>query len=128
MEDVNNMKNSDSYKAGMLLGRMAQPLRREINSFEKNYVGLLSRRIVDKQGLVKFMNFINEKLIIHDVAYRNLRESSVELSNIVNEIDEKQYRKNYCAFGFFESYFGGHEDAAKPNTQPIAAQANDNNQ
>lgn len=104
-KDMEDMKTSESYQAGLLLGKMAQPLRREINSFEKNYVGLLSRRITDKQGLVKFMNFINEKLIIHDVAYRNLRESSVELAKIVNELDEKLYRKNYCAFGFFEGYF-----------------------
>lgn len=102
---MEEMKTSNSYKAGMLLGRMAQPLRKQINSFEKNYVGLLSRRIADKQGLVKFMNFINEKLIIHDVAYRNLRETSVDLAEIVNELDDKNYRKNFCAFGFFEGYF-----------------------
>ena len=105
MDDVNEMKNSDSYKAGLLLGRMAQPLRKQINSFEKNYVGLLSRRIADKQGFVKFMNFINEKLIIHDVAYRNLRETSVDLAQIVNQLNDKNYRKNFCAFGFFEGYF-----------------------
>ena len=105
MDDVNEMKDSDSYKAGMLLGRMSQPLRKQINSFEKNYVGLLSRRIADKQGLVKFMNFVNEKLIIHDVAYRNLRETSVDLAQIVNQLNDKIYRKNFCAFGFFEGYF-----------------------
>lgn len=123
-KDMEDMKTSESYQAGLLLGRMAQPLRREINSFEKNYVGLLSRRIADKQGLVKFMNFINEKLIIHDVAYRNLRESSVELSNIVNVIDEKKYRKNYCAFGFFEGYFTFN----KQNEQPQQTENQEKNQ
>jgi hypothetical protein len=119
-KDMEEMKTSDSYKAGMLLGKMAQPLRREINSFEKNYVGLLSRRIADKQGLVKFMNFVNEKLIIHDVAYRNLRETSVELADVINRLDDKSYRKNYCSFGFFEGYFHF-------NKQTDQAQNTDNN-
>jgi len=127
-KEMEEMKTSDSYQAGLLLGRMAQPLKREINSFEKNYVGLLSRRIADKQGLVKFMNFINEKLVIHDVAYRNLREASVELAEVINRIDEKSYRKNYCEFGFFENYFSfrkanDHSTSTDKN-QPIQEETN----
>lgn len=120
---MDDMKNSKSYQAGLLLGRMAQPLDRKIASFEKNYVGLLSRRISDKQGLLKFANFINEKLAIHDVAYPNLKQASVEFAGLVTDISDREYRKNYCAFGFFESYFGRHGDAAKSDTQPT-----DNNQ
>ncbi len=124
---MDDMKNSKSYQAGRLLGKMAQPLgtgkNPKINSFEKNYVGLLSRRISDKQGLLKFANFINEKLAIHDVAYPNLKQASVELAGLVADMSDREYRKNYCAFGFFEGYFGRHSDAAKTDTQ-----ANDNNQ
>lgn len=111
---MDEMKDSKSYQAGLLLGKMAQPLNRKIASFEKNYVGLLSRRISDKQGLVKFANFINEKLAIHDVAYPNLKQASVKLAELIADISDNKYRKNYCAFGFFEGYFGRNEIASNP--------------
>ncbi|MFQ3599310.1 MAG: hypothetical protein SNJ66_13345 [Chloroherpetonaceae bacterium] len=99
------IENSSSYKAGLLLGKMAKPLNNKINSFQKNYVGLLSRRISDKRSLIDFANFINEKLAIHDVAYPDLQRASVEFAEIVSKMTEKEYMKNECAFGFFESYF-----------------------
>ena len=99
------MENSLSYKAGLLLGKMAKPLGYKINSFEKNYIGLLSRRISDKKGLMVFSNFINEKLAIHDVAYPDLQNASVEFASFISQMKEKDYLKNECAFGFFESYF-----------------------
>ncbi len=102
---IMEMENSLSYKAGILLGKMAKPLNQKINSFQKNYVGLLSRRIADKRSLIEFANFINEKLAIHDVAYPDLQRASVEFAEIVSKISEKDYLKNECAFGFFESYF-----------------------
>ncbi|MGA9771321.1 MAG: hypothetical protein WBV94_19965 [Blastocatellia bacterium] len=125
---MDEMKNSKSYQAGLLLGRMAQPLNRKIASFEKNYVGLLSRRISDKQGFVKFANFINEKLAIHDVAYPNLKQASVELAAIVTDISNREYQKNYCAFGFFEGYFGRNENVVKSDAQITNVEANANNQ
>ncbi len=99
------IENSSSYKAGLLLGKMAKPLNYKISSFQKNYVGLLSRRISDKRSLINFANFINEKLAIHDVAYPDLQRASVEFAEIVSKMSEKDYLKNECAFGFFESYF-----------------------
>ncbi len=102
---MDDLHNSKSYKAGLLLGKLAQPVSWEIKSFEKNYVGLLSRRIADTNGLIKLANFVNERLAIHDVAYPNLKADSVELAKIVSDIPESEYNKNYCAFGFFESYF-----------------------
>lgn len=105
--DINmeEMKNSESYKMGLFLGTMARPLRKKINSFEKNYVGLLSRRIIELEELMKFANFINEKLTIHEVAYPDCKEAFVKLAQSIQQINSKQYNKNYCAFGFFESYF-----------------------
>ena len=114
---MEEMKTSDSYKAGLLLGKMAKAIGRgrepKIRSFEKNYVGLLSRRISDKQGLINLTNFINEKLAIHNVAYTELKQASVSLAQLVGEMSAKEYRKNYCAFGFFESYFGYQENEDK---------------
>lgn len=102
---MEEMKTSDSYKAGLLLGKMAQPLRWEINSFEKNYVGLLSRRISDVNGLIGLGDYVSEKLMLHVPKRNDLRGKFVEFAEIVKELNEKSYRKKYCVFGFFESYF-----------------------
>ncbi len=114
MED---MKNSKSYVAGKLLGRLAQPVSWEIKSFEKNYVGLLSRRISDKQGLVAFANFINQKLAIHERTYPSLKEKYTELAGILSEMENKEYDREYCAFGFFEGYFAKFEKPEKTVTE-----------
>lgn len=105
-KEMEAMHDSNSYKAGKLLGQLAQPVSWEIKSFEKNYVGLLSRRISDKQGLIAFANFLSEKLAIHERAYPSLKEKFVELSKLLSEIGEVNYHRDYCAFGFFEGYFG----------------------
>jgi hypothetical protein len=114
MED---MKSSKSYAAGKLLGQLAQPVSWEIKSFEKNYVGLLSRRISDKQGLVAFANFINQKLAIHERAYPNLKEKYTKLAGILSEMENKEYHREYCAFGFFEGYFAKFEKPEKTVTE-----------
>lgn len=116
--NMDEMKNSKSYRAGLFLGQLAQPLDRKIASFEKNYVGLLSRRISDKAGLMKFKTFMDEKLAIHDVAYPNLKAASVELAKLVSEIADSEYNKNHCAFGFFESYFA-YRQKAEPEQADI---------
>jgi hypothetical protein len=114
------LKTSKSYKAGLLLGKMAKPLRTKINSFEKNYVGMLSRRISDKRNALNFANFINEKLIMHEATYPDVRAASVEFAKTMTEIADNEYLKNECAFGFFESYFATQksENQEQQNTQP----------
>ena len=114
MED---MKKSSSYAAGKLLGQLAQPVSWEIKSFEKNYVGLLSRRISDKPGLVAFANFINQKLAIHERTYPSLKEKYIELAGILSEMQNKEYNREYCAFGFFEGYFAKFEKPEKTVTE-----------
>lgn len=116
-DKIMEMENSPSYKAGVLLGKMAKPLGYKINSFQKNYVGLLSRRISDRRSLMEFANFINEKLSIHDVAFPDLQRASVEFAEIVSKMTEKDYLKNECAFGFFESYFKYEPKKANESSQ-----------
>ena len=123
-EEMETMHASNSYKAGKLLGQLAQPVSWEIKSFEKNYVGLLSRRISDKHGLIAFANFINQKLAIHERAYPSLKEKFTELAALLSEISEADFHRDYCAFGFFEGYFGKPDipvkvgDAATTEPQP----------
>lgn len=126
-KEMTKMKDNINYKIGLLLGHLAQPVSRDINTFEKGYVGLLLRHISDLKGLVKLANFINSKLAIHGRVANKVRKRSTELENVigkinleslpnfadlslkldsmVNEINEKQFDIEFCAFGFFEGYF-----------------------
>lgn len=115
IQKQNNMQpiiESKSYSLGKALGTMARPFAAwrdncPIKSFEKNYVGNLTRRIGDLNDLTKFSNFLNEKLTIHEKNYKDVQEAYlilVENIKALGTIKEK-YDKNTCALGFFESYF-----------------------
>jgi hypothetical protein len=107
-EEMKNMFESASFKAGQLLGQLSQPVSWQINSFEKNYVGQLSRRVSDIDSLMNFAGFVCEKLAIHDRASRNLKEKYSEFISLVKEI-QQDYDRRYCVVGFFEGYFGKFE-------------------
>jgi hypothetical protein len=114
-KDMKDMFESPSFKAGTLLGQLAQPVSRKINSFEKNYVGQLSRRISDIDGLMNLAGFICEKLAIHDKAYPELKEKYGEFMSLVKEI-QQDYDRRYCIVGFFEGYFSKSEKTEKEET------------
>jgi hypothetical protein len=106
------IQNSQSYKIGKLLGELARQFAnwREdcpIKSFEKSYVGTLSRRITTIPDLVKFKTFIEEKLILHERT-RFTFAVSTRLSEEIRTLESstgERYDRHNCAFGFFESYF-----------------------
>lgn len=103
--------NSKSYQLGVLLGIMAEPFAAwrdncPIKSFEKSYVGNLSRRISNIDALVSFSNFLNEKLTIHSKAFPFIKKSYLELVKIIGDMGDEKYNKDYCQLGFFESYYG----------------------
>ena len=100
-----DMQDSKSYQVGILLGQLTKPIALKIKSFEKLYLGSLSRHISDKQSLIAFINFINEKLLFYEKANPNLRQKFVELLELLNTLDTRDYHRNFCAFGFFEGYF-----------------------
>lgn len=95
---------SKSYQVGLLLGSLSKDLKHNINSFEKNYVGNLTRRISTLQDCIKFKNQIEEKNIMHDIS-KYKRSISSSLSEMIQEMDESEYDKEQVAFGFFENYF-----------------------
>lgn len=98
----NDMIETKSYQIGLKLGKLAKPLKKKINSFEKRYVGLLTRQINTKDDGVKFANDIHEMLVRHERTYGQL---SAEMLNDLANIEEKDYDKEKMAFGFFEGYF-----------------------
>lgn len=95
--------NSKSYKIGLLLGGLAKNLAMEINSFEKNYVGNLNRRITYLDDFIKLKNDIEQKLIMHDKSKFTF-QNSYDLAQEIKDFTG-QYDKEECAFGFLESYF-----------------------
>lgn len=94
---------SESYGIGLLLGSLAKNLSLEINSFEKNYVGNLTRRISTMDDFIRLKNDIEQKLIMHDKSKFTF-QTSYELAQKVKEF-KSRYDKDECAFGFLESYF-----------------------
>lgn len=94
---------SQSYQAGLLLGSLAKQLQNKINSFEKTFVGTLTRRISSLQDFIQLKNYIEQKLILHDKSKYTFK-ISYELTQQLKSFDER-YDKEECVFGFFESYF-----------------------
>jgi hypothetical protein len=102
---------SKSYALGKHLGIMARQFAAwrddcPIKSFEKSYVGNLSRRITSIEELVKFSGFLNEKLTIHDRLYSDVKNSYLQLVGTINSFEGEKYNRHNCALGFFESYYG----------------------
>lgn len=103
---------SKSYQIGKCLGIMAKQFEAwrddcPIKSFEKSYVGNLSRRITSLEDMTKFSNFINEKLTMHERWHSDVKEAYSKFVSLLTELEQckGEYNKNHCALGFFESYF-----------------------
>lgn len=110
--------SSESYQIGFMLGGMAKNLSLEINSFEKNYVGNLTRRVGTLSDFIKLKNEIEQKLIMHDKAKFTF-QTSYDLAQKIKEF-KSRYDKEECAFGFMESYF-------KPLTKKEKAASSETN-
>ena len=48
----------------------------------------------------------DDYLAIHERAYPSLKQKFIELVGLLSGISEADYHRDYCAFGFFEGYFG----------------------
>ena len=120
-ENLMKIKESKSYAIGYFLGKLALPFAEwrqdcPIKSFEKSYVGNLSRRIMTLDELIKFKNFIDEKLTVHEKLYKDIKNTSNLLAQKIIDFSGR-YSKDECAFGFFESYFEPHENNSENNSQ-----------
>lgn len=94
--------NSCSFKLGFKIGKMAQPLRKFIGSFEKNYVGLLSRRVSTKEDCIRFVTDLCQKLVMHDSVWSVM---SAEVFDDLAKLPEDKYDKDELSFGFLDGYF-----------------------
>ncbi|MCU0340153.1 MAG: hypothetical protein MUE30_09715 [Spirosomaceae bacterium] len=121
---MNAITNSKSYAMGIALGKMARPFAAwrddsPIKSFEKNYVGNLSKRITNLLDLTKFSNFMNEKLTIHEKNHKEQQSAYLDLMTNFKSLQEgsEKYDRNACALGFFESYFFRSEPKTETQNQ-----------
>mgnify|MGYP006924539995 CR=1 FL=1 len=120
LQKYDNMKKiteTQSYELGLQLGIMAEPFaawRKDdcpVKSFEKNYVGMLSRRINKLEDISKFVSDINGYVMMHNKegspvgkAYYKIMDAHHNITKILSEFEER-YNKDYCSLGFFENYY-----------------------
>lgn len=93
---------SKSYQIGLRIGKLSKPLKKAINSFEKRYVGLLSRHIMTKDDCERFVKEINEMLVRQGKVWGQLSSEAIEelVALSVGEYDREKF-----AIGFLEGYF-----------------------
>ena len=94
--------NTASFKLGSKIGKMAKPLKKAIGSFEKNYVGLLSRRVSTKEDCIRFVTDISQKLVMHDGMWATM---CAEVCDDLANLSESEYDKDKLSFGFLDGYF-----------------------
>ena len=94
--------NSASFMLGVKIGKMAKPLKKAIGSFEKNYVGLLSRRVSTKDDCIGFVTDISQKLVMHDGMWATM---CAEVCDDLANLSESEYDKDELSFGFLDGYF-----------------------
>lgn len=103
--------DSKSYALGKQLGIMARRFALwrgdncPIKSFEKSYVGNLSRRTASLDDLIKFVAFLNEKLIIHGETTKMVKDAYLKFVDILKDFGKEKYNKSNCSLGFFEGYY-----------------------
>lgn len=106
------LTETKSYKLGFKIGQLSKPLNKAIASFQKSYVGMLTRRITTKDDCIKFVNDICQKLTIHEKAYN---EACAQVCNELANLPSAEYDKEHLAFGFFEGYFKYEQSVSKKN-------------
>lgn len=92
-----NMIETDCYTIGKALGKLSKPLKNDINSFQKNYVGMITRRASNLSDSIAFRNEIVQKMIMHE---RTVDYSTISKLEKLSSFDKEEF-----ASGFFEGYF-----------------------
>ena len=103
INEYTSMIETKSYKIGRNLGKLAKNLDIEIKSFSKQYAGNISRRVSTLDDFQKLLNFITEKLTIHNILDNSVREILKDLTSQTTDFNE-QYKKDYVVTGFFSTY------------------------
>ena len=69
---------------------------------DRNYVGLLSRRVSTKDDCIRFFTDISQKLVMHDRVWSAM---CAEICDDLANISESEYDKDELSFGFLDGYF-----------------------
>ena len=124
---MEKLKDSKSYQAGILLGKMAKPLSWQpvpIKSFEPRHIGYISRRVRDTYEITKLAVELAEMLRRHKRLFYSQRMAHLDLSEKIGEIENEptKFDRYKCAFGFLEGYY------AKPEKKEQQEFQEDENQ
>jgi len=109
-DNLMNITETKSYAIGQYLGTMAKQFAAwrtdcPIKSFEKSYVGNLTRRISSLDEVASFCDFLNQKLIIHSRTFPEVKNAHLQLVETIRNMEKERYDKHYCSLGFFENYY-----------------------
>ncbi len=102
---MKSITESKNYLLGKQLGIIARPVNYAINSFEKSYIGNLTRKIASQEELEKLAAFLVEKLSIHDKMYPTQKQAYEDFMKVLKDYNNEKYDKYRCALGFFETFY-----------------------
>ena len=96
------MASLPEIKAGIPLGITIRWLSKEINNYDKRMLGFARKRINDKDSLKKYVNEIEEKVLMHEMGNQwNVKYFSEQL---VEVLEKESFSKDDFILGMFTGY------------------------
>lgn len=132
INEMEKLKKSKSYEAGILLGTMAKPLSWKpipIKSFEPRHIGYISRRVRDIYEITKLAVEINEMLRRHKRLFLTQKMAHISLGEKISEIENEpnKFDRYQCAFGFLEGYYAKTEKKEEEELLEVEVQNEEKN-
>jgi hypothetical protein len=105
--DKNNfIKSNPEIEAAMYLGILIRRLGYDINNYEKATLGYAEKRINNIETLKRFINQIQNKIILHDMGNQKMYKAFS--SKILPILNKNEFSKNDFIFGMFLGYSLSH--------------------
>ncbi|OQX22206.1 MAG: hypothetical protein BWK75_01395 [Candidatus Altiarchaeales archaeon A3] len=95
------ISKTPDIEVGVYLGVIISRLSWNISNYDKNTLGYADKRISDLESLKRYMNQIQEKVVLHETA----RDFSQTLSEKIGKVfNRDKFSKNDFIFGMFIGY------------------------
>jgi hypothetical protein len=102
VENNDFIKNNPEIEAGLYLGILIARLSYNINNYEKSTIGYAEKRLNDIDTLKRFINSIQNKIILHEMGNQKIYEAFSE--KILPIFNKQKFSKNDFIFGMFLGY------------------------
>ena len=106
VEKNNFIGKNPEIEAGMYLGILIKRLGYDINNYEKTILGYAEKRINDIETLKRFINQIQNKIILHKMGNQKMYKAFS--SKILPIFNKDEFSKNDFIFGMFLGYSLSH--------------------